>query len=227
MQAKRALIFVNGELADLTAAARLVCAEDFLVAADGGMKHLRRLGRLPSLLVGDLDSLSAVEIKQAKAAGVEVLAHPPAKNETDLELALAAVIERGYTEIIIVAALGGRLDQTLGNLFLLTQPALAACNVRLDDGIEEVFLIRSVGVVEGRAGDRVSLLPAGSPVRGVVTSGLLYPLRSETLLPHWTRGISNVMDGSRAEIRISRGRLFCIHTRQPDILLEKKESDVR
>jgi thiamine pyrophosphokinase len=48
---------------------------------------------------------------------------------------------------------------------------------------------------------------------GVVTEGLEYPLREETLLPSRTRGVSNRMTGSKAEISMEKGILLCIHTR--------------
>ena len=52
-------------------------------------------------------------------------------------------IAAGYTEILIVAALGNRLDQTLGNLALLTDPSLAGLDVRVDDGVEQAWFIRT------------------------------------------------------------------------------------
>ena len=31
--------------------------EDFLIAADGGFEHLRKMGVMPNLLIGDMDSI--------------------------------------------------------------------------------------------------------------------------------------------------------------------------
>jgi thiamine pyrophosphokinase len=50
--------------------------------------------------------------------------------------------------------------------------------------------------------------------RGIRTEGLQYPLKDETLCPNRSRGISNVMLGQEAQVKISSGRLLCIHTRQ-------------
>jgi thiamine pyrophosphokinase len=58
--------------------------------------------------------------------------HPPAKDETDLELALLLAVEQGFNrEIWLFGLLGGRLDQTLANVLLLTHPALANTAVTL------------------------------------------------------------------------------------------------
>lgn len=118
--------------------------------------------------------------------------------------------------MLILGALGGRLDMTLANIFLLDLPELANIDARLEDGCEEVFFIRpgSQGrVIEGIAGDRVSLLPLGGPASGVMTRGLYYPLHGETLYPERTRGISNVMLDSQARVMLEAGQLICIHTR--------------
>jgi thiamine pyrophosphokinase len=56
---------------------------------------------------------------------VEIQQHSRDKDETDLELALHYACTSGYREILVVGALGGRLDQTLGNLSLLTNPEFA------------------------------------------------------------------------------------------------------
>ena len=139
--------------------------------------------------------------------------HPRDKDETDLELALNYAVENGYREIVIVAALGNRLDQTLGNLSLLSAVQLATRNVRLDDGVEEAFFCRARSEVRGRSGDLVSLIPWGGEVRGVCTEGLRWPLSDEILFPHKTRGISNEMTDALARVQIESGLLLIVHRR--------------
>lgn len=211
---KRAVIFANGELADAAAAKAEVRPGDLLAAADGGMNHMARLGLKPDLLVGDLDSIEPALLFDLQSQGVRILRHPAEKDETDLELTLVTLASEGYRQMRLVGTLGGRLDHTLGNLFLLLLPELVNCDVRLVDGLQEVFLIRREGVVEGQPGDTVSLLPLLGPATGVATEGLYYPLKEETLKPERTRGISNLMLGQQARIRLSTGCLLCIHMRQ-------------
>lgn len=210
----RAVIFVNGDLPDPAAVENLLLPDDLWIAADGGLRHLRAMGKLPHLLVGDLDSVDPDVLPELQAAGVRVLRYPPAKDETDLELALNAALENGAERILLIGALGGRLDQTLGNLFLLADPRFANLDVRLDDGQVEVCLIRSQAEIHGLPGDTVSLLPLGAPVEGVTTQGLQYPLVAATLLPYRTRGISNVLMGTFARVSLQSGLLICVHARR-------------
>lgn len=213
LEKRRALIFANGDISDLQAAQTMLNPGDTLIAADGGMRHLLRLGRTPDLVVGDLDSLPENELSRLEQAGVRVVRFPTHKNETDLELALQAAVEQGFDVITIMGALGGRLDQTLGNINLLAAPFLQGKAVHLDDGRQEVFRITSAAEIHGEPGDTVSLLPVEGEAQGVTTVGLEYPLDGETLYSYQTRGISNVMQGKTARVELSRGVLLCVHTR--------------
>jgi thiamine pyrophosphokinase len=211
---KRAVIFANGEVADIKRLDILLQPNDMLIAADGGLRHLLQLGKWPQVLMGDLDSVTPEEVEHAKQNGVAIQQYLVDKNETDLQLAIDYALQAGCTSIVIVAALGGRLDQTLGNLFLLTRPPLQNIDVRLDDGYAEVFLIRTKAEIIGEPGETVSLLPYGVPAVDVKTENLRYPLNFETLFPDQTRGISNVMESSCARVSLSKGILICIHTRK-------------
>jgi len=210
----RTVIFANGCLPSLEAARALLRPDDTIVAADGGARHLLAMGLLPHLLVGDLDSLDAASLAQMEAASVEIRRYPTDKDETDLELALRHALEGGADSILIVGALGGRLDQTLANLSLLTDPAFEGLDLRLDDGAEEAFFCRRQAEVRGRSGEVVSLIPWGGPVEGVVTEGLQWKLSGETLYPHQSRGVSNVLAGNMASVRINSGLLLVVHGRQ-------------
>ncbi|MBN2086098.1 MAG: thiamine diphosphokinase [Anaerolineales bacterium] len=213
MPHKRAVIFANGSLPDPDAAKRLLQNDDEWIAADGGSRHALALGRAPDVLIGDLDSLPNPVRDSLIHAGTKIQSFSAEKDETDLELALAYAVREGYPVILILAGLGGRTDQILANLSLLTDPALESIDVRIDDGCEEVFRIGKESAVRGTAGDIVSLLPIGVPAEGVTTDGLKFPLRGETLIPHRTRGVSNRMLEARATITVERGVLLCIHTR--------------
>lgn len=209
---QRIIIFANGDLPDLDKARNLLRNGDFIICADGGTRHALVLGVTPNLVIGDMDSIQKDQWQALEKAGVVIEFFPRDKNETDLELALDRAIEFEPQQIVIVAALGGRLDQTIGNIALLTDIRLSTLDVRLADGVDEIFICRNQVQVHGRSGDIVSLIPWGNPVRGVQTNGLRWALKSETLFPEKTRGISNELLGENADIKIASGTLLVIHT---------------
>jgi len=210
---QRIIIFANGNLPDLNQARDLLQEDDFIICADGGTHHALALGLTPNLVIGDMDSIQKDQWQALEKAGVAIELFPRDKNETDLELAIDHAVKINPSQIIIIAALGGRLDQTLGNIALLTNTQYAARNIRLDDGAEEILICRDQVEVQGRSGDIVSLIPWGNPVHGIQTQGLRWALESETLYPEKTRGISNEMLSETAGIKISSGTLLVIHAR--------------
>jgi thiamine pyrophosphokinase len=209
----RTIIFANGELPNKEKARALVKADDYIICADGGTHHVLALGVIPHLVIGDMDSATKDEVQRLKKADVPIELYPRDKNETDLELALNRALEKSPSSILMIGALGGRLDQTLGNISLLSDSRLATLDVRLDDGVEEVFFCRGRSNVEGRRGDVVSLIPWNGAVKGIRTNGLRWPLNNETLYPEKTRGISNEMLEAVAEVNIETGLLLIIHIR--------------
>lgn len=215
----RAVIFANGQLPDIEAARALLREDDYLIAADGGANHLMRMGILPAIVIGDLDSVDEDKLYELTYAEFGIEQYSEDKDETDLELALQYALELAPSAILIVGALGGRFDQTLANLSLLTDPRLPSIDIRLDDGVEEVFFLWPVagkggqGEVHGRSGDLVSLIPWGGPVEGVSTEGLRWPLYGETLYVYKSRGVSNVMLADTASVQTQSGMLLVVHRR--------------
>jgi thiamine pyrophosphokinase len=207
----RIFLFANGELPAPENLLSLIKEDDYLIAVDGGLNHLVALGLSPDLIIGDLDSADAGQIEAFRAQGIEIRTYPTAKNETDLHLAIDIALGFGPEEVRVVAALGGRLDQTLANIFILTRADLAEVDIRLIDGNAEVLLIRKSAKITGAIGQRVSLVPLNGPVTGIRTEGLRFPLNNETLLLENTRGISNEMIVPTAYIEIHRGLLLCYH----------------
>lgn len=208
---KRAVLFANGQAKPGFEISLI--PGDFLVAVDGGLRHLRRLGLKPDLLIGDLDSVNPDELAELVKAGIEVRQFPPAKDQTDLELALDHAFEIGYTQIIIAYAFGDRVDHTLGNISLLARPDLEGITLSLDDGQVEARLLKQSASLPTQPGDLISLFPWGEPVDGISTKGLEYPLYNETLLPWQARGISNIALGDSIELEIQSGRLLVIKTK--------------
>ncbi len=207
----RVVLFANGDLPNPERLKAQIGKEDILIAVDGGLTHMIALDLSPSLIIGDLDSADPEDVQWFQSRGVEVRKFPVDKDETDLELALEAALKMNPTSILVAGALGKRLDQTLGSIFLLTKTSLKGMDFRLVDGIREVFLIRDSASITGKSGQRLSLIPLNEPAVGVRTTGLKHPLRHETLYPDKTRGISNYLTDTSATVTLDQGLLLCIH----------------
>lgn len=210
----RAVIFSNGDGRHLEEDRSRIQPDDWIIAADGGAKHCLALGITPQVLIGDMDSLEDADLEALRQRGVTLIQHPTQKDETDLELALRLAVGRTQ-EILVLAGLGARWDQSLANILIGAQPEFAGASIRLISGPQEVRLLHpgSDLRIEGAAGDLVSLIPLCADASGVTTRNLSYPLDGEALRFGATRGVSNEMTADAATVSLSAGILAVVHIR--------------
>ena len=209
----RAVVFINGTIEDYAAFTRWLQAGDYLIAADGGARHALALGCRLDAVVGDLDSLELTLVNELAAAGVMIERHPVAKDQTDLELAIEFALDQGATEIVLLGAVGDRLDQTLANLLILAQREWPV-QVTLVERNQIAQLVRPGQriTLQASVGDTVSILPLSNVVTGITYTGMRYPLEDATLHLGSTRGISNEVSAVPATVTIATGRLLLIQT---------------
>jgi thiamine pyrophosphokinase len=192
------------ELAELGPGATAV------IAADSGLEAALKLGLEVTAVVGDMDSVDPSVLAAATEAGIPVERHPEAKDATDLALALDAALGRGPERIVVVTGAGDRLDHTLSLAQLLASPPTAEVAVEAWIGNAHLRVIRDAAMLRGEPGDLVSLVPFDGPALGVVTDGLLYPLRDEDLPVGSTRGVSNELAAAVASVRLRSGVLLAV-----------------
>ena len=139
----RIIIFANGFLNRPDLLRRHITPTDRIFCADGGAQNALALGLTPAAVIGDLDSLPADLVSQLETKGVTIQRHPRRKDQTDLELAFDLAVADRPDEIMLVTALGGRLDQMLANILLLTRLDYAPIRLTLADGPQRAILVRS------------------------------------------------------------------------------------
>jgi len=206
------LIFANGVLDEVEWIRRYFSQATAVWAANGGSRHLFRLDHLPDKVIGDMDSLEPELQAWLTNNQVPFDQHPTEKDETDLELALLLAVERPEPDIWLFGLLGGRLDQTLANIFLLSHPALQGKSVRLITPTEQAWLVRQQTEIVGQVNDLVSLIPLVGDAQGVNTTGLKWTLQAETLHFGQARGVSNRLTAEKATVTLEKGLLLCVHT---------------
>ncbi|MFC4735557.1 thiamine diphosphokinase [Bacillus daqingensis] len=157
--------------------------------------------------VGDFDSVTPEQKMQIAELAEQIEGHPPAKNWTDLELALQRA--EGMP-LIITGVGGGRLDHTLSALFLLE--ASPEQTVIEEEHYSVQLLRPGTHQLRTRGHKFVSLIPLGQNVTGVTTSGLLYPLQQATLYRHRSLSVSNEWTHREAKVSFNDGLLYFIES---------------
>ena len=180
---------------------------DYLIAADGGLDHIKSLGLTPDVIIGDFDSVSdAREMPE----GIEVIRHPVEKDETDSYLAYRLGYERGFREFHIFGGTGGREDHTFANYCLLLKAKNEGCNAFLygKDQISTVIKNEKMRIF-GNPGASFSVFALGAITSGVTVEGAKYEAEKVTLTPDFPLGVSNSFtDSGYADIEAECGALL-------------------
>jgi thiamine pyrophosphokinase len=212
---KKACVFCNGRLSNPAKAKQIATDCDLLMAADGGAKHFADIGLTPQVIIGDMDSVDSDIWENNR--GTEHIRYPEAKDKSDTELAVEYALGRGCKQVILLAATGGRLDHTLGNVALL---ASHPGQVAIFDGTSTLVAVDKSEkcILHGNVGTRVSLVPYGDGSSRVRTNGLKYALRDE-YLNSATHGLSNELSRKETCICVSNGILL-VYIENEDIYPE-------
>ena len=194
--------------AGFDALAEPLAEDDFVIAADGGLEHTKKLGITPNEILGDFDSLGYTP-DDARVFPVE-------KDDTDAMLAVRRGLSLGHTEFILYGSLDGpRLDHTVANFqtlqFLADRNAvgyLAGCTA--------LVTVVKDGCIRFPAGKQgtVSVFCLGADAEGVSLKGLYYPLENGTLTAGFPLGVSNHFTGEKAMISVEKGSLLVIWDRE-------------
>ena len=199
------IIFCAAEFDSL---ARPIAEDDYILAADGGLKHTQALGIVPNGILGDFDSLGFVP------EGANVF--PVEKDDTDAMLAVRKGLALGYREFMLYGSLDGpRLDHTIANFQTLQFLAdREACGYLI--GKEYLVTVVKNGRLCFPAGctGTVSVFCLGADARGVTLTGLYYPLENGTLTAGSPLGVSNHFTGEAAEISVENGSLLVLWDRK-------------
>lgn len=193
--------------ADFDAPASVIENTDLLIAADGGLVHLEKLGRAPDVILGDFDSLGYIP------TGAAVF--PVEKDNTDTMLALRCGLDRGFREFHIYGGMDGqRLDHTIANFQALAFLRSHEAHGYLIGKNHIATVIRNEIIRFPRTPDGLmSVFCLGADARGVNIRGLQYSLTDGSLGADFPLGVSNHFIGDSGEISVESGNLLLIWDR--------------
>lgn len=212
---KKGLIVAAGRPVSPELLKRLSAESCRIVAVDGGYRHCRAAGIRPGSLWGDMDSLPAELLLQARTEGIEVARIPCEKDDTDTLYTLRRLREEGIKTVDIVCALGGRLDHLVANLQTLLYAAKAGIACRLiDDGAVAEVLLPGNHRLQREDFQLFSLFSLGERCEGVTIRGAKYLLSDYSMGNDFPIGVSNAFLGAEAQVFFRSGALLLIRSRE-------------
>lgn len=176
--------------------------DDFVVCADKGYEFALKAQIKPDLVIGDFDSC------EAKLPGdCNVIRLNPHKDDTDTLCALKEAMKNGCSDFVLLGALGGRLDHTYANLFLLLFLEENNCDAEIKTEKETVKLINnSLYTAENVKGKTFSVFPFSCKSAVVSYEGkVAYPADNFKMKADFPIGISNVFLEDKCQISVKEG----------------------
>jgi len=194
-------------------------AEDYVIAADGGLRHLEAAGVKAGMIVGDFDTLGYEPDHD------NVVRLQREKDWTDTFVAMEKGVELGYRTFVFYGCLGGKLEHTIANLQHLVWLSRRGLTGWMTDGrcwltavsgcSEKSRGAKSDGssacgrlVFPARPAGMVSVFCHSDRADGVTIQGLKYTLQDAELTNAFPLGVSNEFIGETAEIRVKKGTLL-------------------
>jgi len=205
---KRCIISLNGVIEDYDYIKDKILQEDFIIAVDGGIRHINKLDIYPNLILGDFDSSMFEEVLQYKNA--EIKKYNKDKDFTDGEIAIDYAIKQGFNEVLIIGALGNRIDHTFSNVFMLEKLNNNNIIGTIVEKNNEINYLNEKIVIKGNGFKYFSIVPISKKIVGVTIKNAKYNIENEILLRIDSRGISNEFLNEDVFISIREGFAFVI-----------------
>lgn len=209
----KAIIISNGVFVNYSFFKSKITDNDYIICADGAIKHCIGMGVVPHLWIGDFDSCNYEKYcnDYPLLKDVETLTLKKDKDETDTHVACIIASQKNYDEIVIWGALGKRADHMLSNIHLLEWLNKRNISAVIEDEHNKISVFDSVYTTQ-KTHKYLSLIPLDKSVTVDKTEGLLFPLKSYELSRDISMGVSNEIVGDYASVHIHGGLMLAIHS---------------
>lgn len=201
-------VFSAGNIKDYSIIDKENCG--YIICADAGFLHTEKLGLIPDLIVGDFDTLSPDSSYKC-----EILKYPIEKDDTDTMLAVKCAIERGYTDLKIYGALGGRIDHTFANIQTLAYAKQNNINASIIGDNEIITILNNEEAKFKLLSDYyLSIFSYSEICEGVTLDGVKYPLKNAVLENSFPLGVSNEIINDFCSINVEKGSLLIVFSKK-------------
>ena len=206
----RCVIVAAGEIHNYGSAISFLRKDDYFIFCDGGLSHAESLCIKPNLIVGDFDSCDS-DVLSKYEEQCEIIKLPREKDDTDTLYAVKLAVERGYSDFLLLGAMGGRFDHALGNISILLYLEGLGKKAMLIDDYSVMQIAGSKPLLIEDNCSYFSVLTVAGDVSGVTIKNAKYPLENASLSADFQLGISNeVLPGKVAEVSVEHGRVLVV-----------------
>ncbi len=173
-----------------------------IIALDGAANTLIKYNIIPTIVLGDFDSISNSTIEKLKKFKVASMIISEQYN-SDLGKAINYALSHNAVSINIYNAIGGnRLDHTILNIRLLKRFYNPNIDIVLFDKLQKLIFLKNITFgVTGRKNNNVSLMAFNHAI--VSSQGLKYDMSRYNLKLAYQESTSNSLSKGTAKISIT------------------------
>ncbi len=197
---------------------------DYIIAVDGGIRHLVKLGIKPHLWVGDMDSSRDFAVEKEFLDEIKIQKLPEKKDISDSDYAIEKALELKPKRITLIGGIGSRIDHSIFNINLFLSLKSKGIDCVILDGKQELSFV-SAGtyldkdlakekeeievLIENKKGKTFSIVPF-SDINSLSLNGFEYPLNNRNLDKYTNLTLSNKIESNKASIKVKDGEFLIV-----------------
>ncbi len=192
--------------------------EDKIISIDKGLKILDKINIKPDIIIGDFDSIDKITLsKYLNNNNINIKKFPVDKDYSDTELAIKLTLDLEYKELIILGALGKRMDHTLSNIYSLVKYSSSDINIYLIDEFNKIYIKNNDFEINKsqQYGKYISFYPIEEEIESFSLEGFKYNLKNVNLNKYITPSLSlsNEILENIAKVYINNKKLLVIESK--------------
>ncbi len=200
----RIVVFASSKETDISYINEYISNDDYIIACDGGLETIDKLGIMPKVLIGDFDSVSK-EIFD-KYENIEKIKFKEEKDFSDFEAVISYCKKIEHDEIIVFGVTGGRMDHTLSNISLLCKNI--DLNMKYIDKNNVTFATdRTIEIYKTK--DYLSFIPISQKCV-ISIEGVKYELTERDISDSATFTVSNEITSKVALLTMIEGSVIVV-----------------
>ncbi len=193
---------------------------DYIIAVDGGIKHLEKLGIKPDIWVGDMDSAEILMLDNDFIKDIKKDILPTKKDMSDSDYGVEKALAYGADKITMIGGIGTRFDHSLFNINMFLKLAKDGIDCAIHDGMQEILFLctgeflnsaslKTDYYIKQKKGKTLSIVPC-SDLRSLSLEGFEYPLKAMDISRYSNRTLSNVVNSDNAKISLQSGMALLV-----------------
>lgn len=181
---------------------------DQIIAVDSGIKHIYNLSLEPSILVGDLDSISKEDYQKVLEANINIDSYQENKENTDFELSLNKIENPHNKNIFIIGGEGGDIDHMLSVFFIISHKEFYKNIIWLYG--KQTILFKNNISLEISSNVNFSLIPL-TDLKSLSIKGAKWELKNEDVESGHSLTLRNQTKGELLNISCEEGKFAFIY----------------